>query len=208
MKKKSFVTQILFLSGMVVLWISCDGDSTRFGPIMFDRYRSFIIHSEIDLNNIEKLDSQMLMPYTVDDTIYILSMRRNITDVHGDDLKNNIASGCYDLYIFTKSAEAVTYRIKKMTLRTANLTENIESLLYYKAPFYSDKTTKMFLSKIFPNYYQLEMGGGYFKYPLPKDRKFSIDLEIEKEKEGVFSTYKFTYDYKINYKDHWFRLLS
>jgi hypothetical protein len=177
---------------------------------VIERYRSFHIYTEGDLYNlsiIEDFENQEFLPYTIDDTIFLLLLDTGYPEVSDTDIKNDMASSTYLFQIFTKNNTEKNYEIKNITLLTSSYTKNIDELIYYFEPNYSNKTNKLWKSKK-NSYFHASIIGGYFKFPRPRNDKFSIELEIKITENEIETVYSFFYNYIISYKDHWIRLLD
>jgi hypothetical protein len=179
----------------------------------FERSRSFFIHTDGDLYKITNegdFTNLKLIPYTINDSIYVLILDIGYPEANRDDIKKDIAVSTYMLQIYTKSSNDIKYCIRNMKLNSSSYTGDIKDLIYYppKNKMHYGETDMFFPSKFFPYGRMATINGGYFKFPRPKDMKFSIDIEIEVIENEKKEMYNFTYYYTMAMKDHWIRLLD
>lgn len=178
---------------------------------MFDRYRSFTTHTEPDIYNVIQsgyFDDNSLVKYTVENAVFALLLDTASTSVSGDDLKNDLAAGHYILQVFTMKKSDFSYRIKTMNLITSEYTKDIQNLIFYRHPDYFEKQTPFSEYRMNKEYRISAILGGDFRYPRPKDMKFSIELEVEiTSAENIVSCHTFTYFYTLEMQNHWIRTL-
>lgn len=178
---------------------------------MFDRYRSFTTHTEPDIYKVVQsgyFDDNSLKKYTVENAVFALLLDTASTSVSGDDLKNDLAAGHYILQVFTKEKEDFIFRIKAMKLSTSEYSKDLQNLIFYRDPDYFEQQTKFYLHDKNSNYRMAALLGGAFRYPRPKDMKFSIELEVEiTSAENIVSCHTFTYFYTLAMQNHWIRTL-
>ncbi|MCD1653611.1 hypothetical protein K7J14_02720 [Treponema zuelzerae] len=177
----------------------------------FERYRSFHTQTEPQLYKIVEtgnLTSDTLLQYTVDDIIFVLILESSSNEIKGEDIKKDLAVSNYVLRVFTKKKANFIYRIKSMKYRAPDFCDDVSSLVYYQDHNATGKQTPFRVFNKNMDYQYSVILGGYFKYPRPKDMRFSIDIVLEVECEEKLTTHSFTFNYSLTMKDHWIRLKS
>jgi hypothetical protein len=195
----------------LIVFLFCSIGMYSRGSMMFDRYRSFTTHTEPDIYQVVQsgnFEDNSLKKYTVENTVFALLLDTASTSVSGDDLKNDLAAGHYILQVFTKEKEDFIFHIKTMKLSTSEYSKDIQDLIFYRDPEYFDQQTSFSEYWMNTEYRISAILGGDFRYPRPKDMKFSIELEIEiTSTDNIVSYHSFTYFYTLEMQNHWIRTL-
>ena len=168
----------------------------------FGRYRVYFTQSpEKHYALSGDIKNSVFDKYTVNDTKFILLAEPYWFDV--DWKHKDIAGGKFSLHIYTKPEISATYRLLKATIKTSSFSMDVYDMEEAEAVFYSSETTNRS-----DGYKQRGIRSNYYRFPCPKDMKYSITVFIEEEKDdGIKTIYEFSYYYFLKKKDNWFRLL-
>jgi hypothetical protein len=199
MKQKSLFVQIILLSGVIVLFISCEN-----GPIRFERYRHYVSYSLENYYGLSKdVNNSVFDKYTINDTKFILLAEPYDFDADREDIKKGTTGGAFLIHIYRRNDEPVLYRLVKARINTSSFSMDIFDFKYNEAIFDSPEKYNR------TDGYKVEtLLSSYYSFPCPKDMKYSITVFIEeKDASGVKIEYEFRYDYYLRKNDNWFRWL-
>lgn len=186
---------------IVPLLLSCS-------PMMrFERYRTYFPNSIDGLYRLSSdIENVVFDKYTINGTKFILLAEPYWYNANLEEIRKNI-TGCRFLFkIFTKAEYTVTYRLMKATIETSSFTIDIDKndMKINEVVFVSSEVTTR------SDGYKVEtMLSNLYRFPCPRDMKYSITVLIEEEKEdGTKSMYEFKYFFFLKKKDNWIRLIS
>jgi hypothetical protein len=165
------------------------------------RHRIYFTHSpEKHYALSGDIENSVFDKYSINGTRFILLTELYNYTVYGKDIKNNNAGGQFVILVYMKPKQQVTtYRLLKAAITTSSFTMEVDDIEKSEAVFHPD------MQPIRPDGYCLDgLGSKYYKFPCPKDMKYSIAVSIEEEKEsGEKTVYEFTYFYFLEKKDRW-----
>jgi len=167
-------------------------------------YRTYFTHSlEKHYALSRDIENSVFDKYSTNDTRFIF-----LTELYSGESswkKKNIAGGMFILRIYTKQKNSVTYRLLKATLKTSSFSMDISDIKNDEVAY--DPSGK---TNISDNYKFIgSIRSGYYRFPCPKDMKYTITVFIEEEKkDGTKNVYEFTYYYYLEKKDSWIRLIA
>jgi hypothetical protein len=142
------------------------------------------------------IENSVFDKYSITDTRFIFLTELFSYESSWD--KKNVVGGKFVLRIFTKKESPVIYRLLKATINTSSFSMDISDMEKDKTVFDPSQTTNR------PDGYKVldSIRSNYYKFPCPKDMKYTITAFIEEEKEdGVKTVYEFTYFYYLEKKD-------
>jgi hypothetical protein len=173
--------------------------------IRFERYRVYFPISTDGLYRLsDDIENAVFDKYTIKGTKFILLADPYWYDANWEEIRKSITGCKFLLKVFTKVECTVTYRLLKTTIDTSSFTMDIDDMEISEVIFTSSETATRS-----DGYKVKTMLSNYYRFPCPKDMKYSITVLIEEEKEdGTKSIYKFKYFYFLEKKDHWIRLIA
>jgi archaellum component FlaF (FlaF/FlaG flagellin family) len=167
----------------------------------FGWHRIYFTHSpEKHFALSSDIENSVFDKYSVNGTRFIFLTE--LYDYESSWEERNIAGGEFYLKIFTKLEGSVTYRLLKTTINTSSFSMDIYDMKKGEAVLDSSKTTNRA-----DGYKADYMRSKEYKFPCPKDMKYSITVFIEEEKDGLKTVYEFTYYYFLEKKDRWIKLI-
>jgi len=201
----SIVVFILLISALSIQ--SWNADAVIFFPILYydvryDNLQLYEFYDIVKYRNRDEIAPQYL-PYTFDNMTFLLFVhppREWKDSVIGLDTLRNIIKNDYSLTVyFPENSDSIIYRIKRIKLITTEYTMDMDDMIYYRYPYFNE-ASKFRVSTS----NQIFVYGGKFKYRKPRDMKFSIEVEVEIDKNGLKSSHAFTYDYVMTKIFSWF----
>ena len=177
--------------------------------IHWGRNRVYFPHSVDNLYQFSRdFQNPVFQKYTVGDTVFMLLADMYSFTARSEDIKKDIASTGFGIRIYSKHEGNVTYRLIKSIVRTSSFSDDILNLQYGNtAEDNKHSAALVTMTSRTDGYRFATLRNGYFKFPRPKDMKFSITVEIEETTESNTAVYEFTYDFIFTKKDSLFTLL-
>ena len=173
----------------------------------FERYRTYFPNSIDGLYRLSSdIENTVFDKYTINGTKFILLAEPYSYDADWEEIRKKITGCQFLIKIFTKAECTVTYRLLKATIDTSSFTMDIDinDMKINAIVFVSSETATR------SDGYKVEtMLSNCYRFPCPKDMKYSITVLIEEEKEDeTNSIYELKYYYFLKKKDNWIRLIS
>lgn len=141
-------------------------------------------------------ENERLKDYYADDTLFVCDNDDFYHRIFGEDIKNNQLPSHFCYTIYTKHRE-FKYDINKIKVKTEDGEYDLLEHVYrfypkdgvYVVPFeQSEKRGDYFRSRYFV---------GWYKIPCPKNKKFSVVVDLTYEFDGTKKSAIFKYDYEV-----------
>jgi len=172
--------------------------------LQFQWHRTYFTHSpERHYALSGDIENSVFDKYSIADTRFIFLAEPYSSESSWNE--RNIAGGNFNLEIYTKLENPVVYRLLKATINTSSFSMDVSDMEKDKAVLDPSKKTNR------PDGYKFvdSIRSKYYRFPCPKDMKYTITVLIEEEKEdGVKTVYEFTYSYYLEKIDRWIRLIG
>jgi len=171
-----------------------------------ERHRIYFPQSTDELyRHSDDIDNPVFDKYTVNGTKFILLSEMYWYQADWRDLRDDM-SGCkFLLRIYTKEKDTITYRILKATIDTTSFSMDIDinKLDENEVVFYPSNAARQ------DGYKVKTILSHTYRFPRPKDMKYSITVLIEEEKDnGEKNQYEFVYYFFLKKKDRWFDMIG
>jgi hypothetical protein len=215
MNYKKQIVGIIFFFTIIIVLSSCVfsphdkfyvidkyGDEGKYKLTRFSGNTLKYLTIENNFNN------KLLDEYRINDAIVIFSL--NYGEIYLHEKKDkNLARNSWDIRVYRKKDSNIQYCINKITLKTSDYEKDLSVSLYGRN---SDEFTgklSAFDSVSFSKDYELSMiMDGIFPtdgemYPLPKDKKVNIIVDIDIMHDNGYENGIFMYSYEIKKEREW-----
>jgi hypothetical protein len=206
MAYKRYIMRIFILFDLIIL-SSC----YAFYPI--DRFYVNDNKKLLDLTLGGDFDNEILNKYNVDGTIVIFILLDGSIPI--DENKGKKLSGNrWELRIYRKNDnKLLSYDINKIIIKTSEHEIDLNEVKYEDENYFNNYNKEMLAAfrqfSQFNESYEISMiTGDWIRYPLPKDNKVNIILDIDLVNDSGYKNCVFVYSFDIKRKTEWFHYVG
>jgi hypothetical protein len=207
MDYKKPIMIIFLLLGLIIVLSSC----YTFYPLDM-----FYVNDNKNLVNItlkNDFNNELLNEYRVDDTIAIFILLDGSIPINENKGKK-LSGNRWELRIYRKNdSKVLSYDINKIIIKTSEYEIDLNDVKYEDENYYNSDSDELkeklaFFSQFSEEYEISMITGDWIRYPLPKDNKVNIILDIYFVNDNVYKNCIFIYSFDIKRKTELFHYIG